>query len=191
MSKGKILLLAFALSMLLLLTAGGTLAYFTDTTAVRESGFAVGRMAVSLEESSGQEAVANVYPGQLLPKDPKVTNTGTVPCFVRIRVDGLEALGTGDDRIRCSTANVPDALGSNWFRHGDGLYYYDRLLLPGESTSALFEAILLPAALPVGAEGFRLEVQAQAAQAYGAADDLHTVTPEEIVAWFGVCMPAQ
>lgn len=200
MSKRKILLVAAVLCMIAILAVGGTLAYFTDTTDVKNNVFTVGNVKIKLEEpkwdEQGEEDAPEVYPGEALAKDPTVTNTGANPCFVRVGVRGLDCLGEGEDMlIHVRTNYVKDALGEGWVLHTDGFYYYTKVLAAGAATTPVFDSIVIPTALTNG-DGetpFSIDVAAQAVQAQGAKPSwaaVQTMTVTEIAAWFTTCLPA-
>lgn len=198
MSKRKILLVAAALCMIAILAVGGTLAYFTDATDVKKNVFTVGNVDITLDEplweEQGKEDAPEVYPGEALAKDPTVHNVGANPCFVRVRVDGLDCLGEGNDDllIHVRTNYVVDALGDGWVLHTDGYYYYTKVLAVGADTTPVFDSIVIPTALTNG-DGeteFHIDVQAYAVQAQGAKPswaDVQNMTVTEIAAWFGTC----
>ena len=184
MNKRKILLLAALLVMVAILGVGGTLAYFTAEDEATNT-FTVGNVKIELNEPNWEEA-EDVYPGQVLPKDPKVTNVGTNPCYVRIAVEGLDVLGKDDLLIKVGE------LGTDWVHHTDGYYYYTEVLEKDAATTAVFETITIPTAL-TNEEGtehpnpYDIDVKAYAVQAQGAPDGTDTVA--EIAAWFEICMP--
>ena len=197
MSKRKILLLAAALCMIAILAVGGTLAYFTDTSNEKDNVFTVGNVDIILEEpewdSTGKEDAPEVYPGEALAKDPTVTNEGANPCFVRVSVDGLDCLDPEDPNmlIHVRTAGVLDALGEGWVLHTDGYYYYEKVLGVGESTTPVFDHIVIPTALTNGdGSEFHIYVQAYAVQAQGALPSFEAVKEMKVDAiadWFTVC----
>ena len=88
-------ILALCLIVVLAVTAvtGATLAYFTDTDNAANT-FTVGNVKIDLTEPNWEEDLEEgVYPGEVLAKDPYVTNIGANPCFVRVFVEGLDCLG--------------------------------------------------------------------------------------------------
>lgn len=197
MNKRKILLLAAAVCMIAILAVGGTLAYFTDTTDVKKNTFTVGNVDIELTEpewdKQGSEDAPEVYPGEALAKDPTVTNTGANPCFVRVKVEGLDCLkevGASDIIVR--TDYTDNKLGDNWVLHTDGLYYYTKVLAKGEVTDALFDQIVIPTDLTNG-DGkteFDIDVTAYAVQAQGAKSswaDVQKMEVADIAAWFETC----
>ena len=193
MNKKKILVLAVSVCLVAILAIGGTLAYFTDTDA-KTNTFTVGNVDITLTEpnweGTGSQDAPEVYPGEPLAKDPTVENTGANPCFVRIKVTGLDCLAPAGN-IQLRTGGVIGALGADWEKSGD-YYYYKKVLAVGESTSALFDHIVIPTGLENGdAETeFNVVVTAEAVQAQGAKASwaaVQTMTVAEIAAWFKTC----
>ena len=190
MNKRKILLLAALLVMVAILGVGGTLAYFTADETVANT-FTVGNVKIELTEpkweETGKEEAKDVYPGQVLPKDPTVKNVGANPCYVRVKVDGLDVLGkTADLLIKTG------ALGIDWVLHTDDYYYYTKVLEKDAATTAVFETITIPTAL-TNEDGeehtaeYNIEVTAYAVQAQGAPEGMTGVA--DIAAWFDTCAP--
>lgn len=196
--KKKLTAVALIICMIAIMLVGASLAYFTDETATKNNTFTVGNVKIELTEpkwdEAGSEDAPEVYPTEALAKDPTVTNKGANPCFVRIKVEGLDCLnkvGAGDIIYR--TDYVDNTLGTDWVKHTDGYYYYSKVLAAGETTDALFDQIVIPADLENGdgqAE-FSVDVTAYAVQAQGAKAPnfaaVQAMTVAEIAAWFTTC----
>ena len=196
--KKKIVAFMLVISMLAIALIGGTLAYFTDTDA-KNNTFTVGNVDITLTEpewdAEGSKEAEDVYPGEPLAKDPTVTNEGANPCFVRIKVEGLDqfAADFNGAMITYRTNYVEGALGEGWVLHTDGYFYYTEVLASGESTTALFDQVVIPFALTNDAEAQDIVVTAYAAQAQGAKPSfsaVQTMTVEEIAAWMNTCFGA-
>ena len=193
MNKKRIVSVALAVC-LLAIAAVGSLAYFTDKTETKENTFTVGNVKIELTEpgwdESGKNDAVNAYPGQALKKDPTVKNVGANPCFVRVKVTGLDCLGE-QGMITYETGNTTGALGENWVKDGD-YFYYTKVLEPNASTVALFEQIRIPVTVVNGVADteYSVEVFAEAVQAQGArADwaDVQAMTAQELIDWFATC----
>ena len=190
--KKKIIAAALAISMMTTLAIGMTLAYFTDTQTA-DNTFTVGNVKIELTEpgweSSGRLDAPTVYAGEALAKDPTVKNTGANPCFVRIKVDGLNSLGANLP-ITYRTNYETDKLGTNWELH-NGYFYYHGVLEVGQTTDALFDQIVMPTGLTNGDNSNKdVTVSAQAVQAQGAMPKFSDVTAMDvtaIAAWFATC----
>ncbi len=190
--KKKILSIALVVAMIAVVAAG-SLAYFTDNDSA-ENVFTVGNVSIDLTEpnwdESGSIDAETVYAGEPLAKDPTVTNDGNNPCFVRIKVEGLDQFGD-KGAITYRTDYVAGKLGDNWVDGEDGYFYYTKVLAVGETTDALFDQIVMPTGLTGGEEADPIVVTAQAVQAQGARPSFSAVqqmTVAEIAAWFTTCM---
>ena len=192
--KKKLVAMCMVVCLSAIAIVGGTLAYFTDDEEATNT-FTVGNVDITLTEpnwtGSGSQDAPEVYPGEPLAKDPTVTNDGVNPCFVRIKVEGLDCLGNAG-MITYRTDYAADKLGDNWVKHTDGYFYYNKVLAVGETTDALFDQIVIPTGVENGNAETEFDVvvtaeavQAQRARASWAA--VQTMTVEEIAAWFTTC----
>ena len=192
--KKKIIAVCLIVALAATAVVGGTLAYFTDNEEATNT-FTVGNVDIELEEpnweGNGSEDAPEAYPGEPLAKDPTVENVGKNPCFVRIKVEGLDCLDPAG-LITYRTDYVTGKLGDNWVLHTDGYFYYNKVLAVGEKTDALFDQIVMPTDLENG-DGeteFNVLVTAEAVQAQGARPSwsaVQAMTVTEIAAWFGTC----
>lgn len=190
----KFLTVGLAGALAVTAVVGGSLAYFTDTKEATNT-FTVGNVDITLTEpnweGSGILDAPEVYPGEALAKDPTVTNDGANPCFVRIKVEGLDCLGDAG-MITYRTDYVNDKLGDHWVKGEDGYFYYDTVLEVDDSTDALFDQIVIPTGLTNGdgESEMNVTVYAEAVQAQGALpswDDVQNMTVDQIANWFGEC----
>ena len=216
MNKRKIILLVALLSMVAILGVGGTLAYFTAGDEATNT-FTVGSIAIDLIEPDwddvGKAEAVDSYPGEPLAKDPQVVNTGKNPCFVRIKVEGLDQFTEkyGDDamiKLRYIDADSVYHEGINttdWeYNEEDGYYYYKKVLATVDTagdawnvglvakTPELFSQIVIPTQLENSEETKPIVVKAYAVQAQGARaaySDVKNMTVAEIAAWFETCAP--
>lgn len=189
----KILTAAMAAALAVTAVVGGSLAYFTDTQK-KDNTFTVGNVKIELTEpnweSTGAIDAPDVYPGESLAKDPTVKNIGDNPCFVRIKVDGLDSLG--EDNLITYRTNYQDNQLSEGWKLYDGYIYYTTVLLAGETTETpAFTQIHIPETVTNGFDGnYDVVVTAEAVQAQGADvswANVQNMTVEEIAAWFGTC----
>lgn len=127
MKKKKILKILAPASLVLVLAAGtqvqDALAYFTSYTS------AAGRVQVGLSFTD-TETGDNVTDWT---KHISVANTGTVPCFVRVKV-------LVSEKYEKYVSYSPQREGS-WALEEDGYWYYDRVLNPGETADELLAAL--------------------------------------------------
>lgn len=191
MNKKKLVVVIASIMMILTIAIGGTLAYFTDATD-KENVFTVGNVDIEITEekwdATGEEEAKDAYAGEALAKDPVVDNVGKNPCFVRVSVTGLDQFGEkGDITTRYMYQNGYNE--TDWTLVGD-YYYYNKVLVSGESTSVVFDQVVMPTGL-VGDETTKpIVVYAEAVQAQGAKPSFSAVqamTVEEIAAWFATC----
>lgn len=164
MKKRITLLLAAAALLAALLAAGASLAYFTDRKTT-ENTFTVGSVRIALTEPAWAADSGNILPGVPVDKDPTVTNTGSTPCLVRVRVEWPSAFD-----LACRTGGVTGALGDGWVDGGDGYCYYLRQLEPGAAAPPVFEQVLLSPETDgrAATAKFDATVTAYAIQAQGA-----------------------
>lgn len=179
-AKKKIVSVALAASLAATAIVGGTLAYFTDTDNA-DNVFTVGNVDIALTEPNWEpEDAVNMYPGEVVSKDPTVTNVGNNPCLLRVKIEWPENVD-----LDYLTDGVEDKLGENWTAR-DGVYYYQSILEPDAATDALFDEIRLDPATTNDQTGeYDIKVTAEAVQAEGFTG---TLTPESIAAWFETCM---
>lgn len=190
----KVLSTVLAGALAVTAVVGGSLAYFTDS-AEKKNTFTVGNVNITLTEpnweGNGSEDAPEAYPGEPLAKDPTVKNDGANPCFVRIKVDGLDSLSPAG-MITYRTDYTTGGLGDGWVKGSDGYFYYDTVLEVDATTNALFDQIVMPTDLTHGdgTTEYNVVVTAEAVQAQGAKAswaDVQTMTVNEIAAWFGTC----
>lgn len=190
----KVLSTVLAGALAVTAVVGGSLAYFTDKEN-KDNTFTVGNVDITLTEpnweGNGSVDAPEAYPGEPLAKDPTVKNDGANPCFVRIKVEGLDSLGNAG-MITYRTDYVKDKLGDDWVKGNDGYFYYDSVLEVGATTDALFDQIVMPTGLTNGDGDTKYDVvvTAEAVQAQGAKPSWSAVqqmTVEEIAAWFDTC----
>lgn len=192
--KKKIIAVCLIVALAATAVVGGTLAWFTDDEVATNT-FTVGNVDITLTEpnwtSTGSQDAPEVYPGEPLAKDPTVKNDGKNPCFVRIKVTGLDCLAPAGN-ITYRTDYVPGKLGDNWVLHTDGYFYYNKVLAVGVTTDALFDQIVIPTDLKNGdAESeFNVLVTAEAVQAQGAKASwsaVQAMSVADIADWFDTC----
>ena len=211
--KKRILSIALVVAMVAILAAG-SFAYFTDNDKA-DNVFTVGNVDITLtepnwdKEGGGKDDAAEVYAGEALAKDPTVTNDGANPCFVRVKVTGLDCLGE-DNMITYETGYKTGVLGEGWVQYGDYFYWTKPLVVKGtegeswnaglvSTTAPLFDQIRIPTTVTNGdaTTEFSVKVSAEAVQAQGAAPSwtkdingqnaVTHMTVAEIAEWFDTC----
>ena len=191
--KKKIVSLVLVAALAFTALVGTTLAYFTDKTETAKNTFTVGNVDIKLEEpawpASGEKDAPEVYPGEALAKDPTVTNIGNNPCFVRVKVTGLNQFGNKGEITLRHGNYVAGYDSTNWTLY-NGYYYYNKVLAIGTVTEPLFNQIVMPVGLTGGEATVSIDIYAEAVQAQGAKaswSDVKAMTVEEIAAWFTTC----
>ena len=127
--------------LLLFLSIGATLAYFTST-ATLENTFNSGKYKTTTEEEF--VSPTNWRPGETISKTITTTNNGTLPVMVRVKFNenwksennnDLALTYNGEDVAIINFDNTDD-----WKFDGE-YYYYKYQLEPGDSTSSLIEGV--------------------------------------------------
>lgn len=200
--KKKLIASILAVSMMATLAVGMTLAYFTDSKQT-DNTFTVGNVKIELTEpaweSSGRIDGGTVYAGEPLAKDPTVKNVGANPCFVRIKVEGLNQFvdsypKSADNKIRYRNADYQlGGVNADWEVHGDYIYYKHVLNLNETTLTPAFSSIVMPTCLTNADniwENHNVTVKAEAVQAQGALpsfNDVKLMSVNQIATWFATC----
>lgn len=87
MSRKKLILTAVILTLILII--GGILAYFTDVDT-KVNKFTMGNVSISVDEPNWpgtvDTPVENIVPNDVIPKDPQITNTGSIDIYAFVKV---------------------------------------------------------------------------------------------------------
>ena len=142
---------------LLACTIGFGVTYsYLITQAEKSNVLTVGEVEVKVEED--YEPPEQLSPNSSFKKAPYATNTGNLPCYVRMRAD----LSTVKAGTFCTLS------GENaeyWEKGTDGYYYYKFLLNPGEKTAAApFNTVEIGDCNVNDLEDFDINVYAEAVQ---------------------------
>lgn len=176
---------------LLLLAAGGTLAYFTAEDDATNT-FTVGNVDIELLEPSWDpdgngEQIAD--PGVAVAKDPYVKNTGENDAYVRINVTVSDAAAFKTAMAKYGLTDLAAIFDGHseaaWTFAGSSedtvndtityTYNYNSVVPSGSNTTYLFTSVKLPAKFTNEdvadmKGGFTIEVAADAIQAAGFTD---------------------
>lgn len=151
---------------LLLISVGGTIAYFQGTSSLKNQ-FTVAEMAPAVVETFDKNTKSNV----------SVRNDGDVDAYIRVMLvfqwkdsDGTILLETPTPTEADYTLTMPK--NTNWTLGSDGYYYYTLPMAVGESTEELITS--LAPKTPTGNKILSVDVVAQAIQAKPVA------APEEV-----------
>ena len=147
-TKKKIILTAVFLLMTVLTFTFSTVAYFTDSTSSSGSHISTGDMRVKLVETVDENDLMpngsmRILPGYVVSRELAVKNVGSLPVYVRVRVDSLITLaaamqgreGEIDPALVKLNINTTD-----WELHGD-YYYHKNPVVSGNSTAPLFTTV--------------------------------------------------
>lgn len=181
-----------SICLLLALTIGGfTLAYFTDVTNVLANSFQVDDLTTHIDEK-----IDPTITGNTLFKQPSIVNDGSATAFIRARVtvspdywnkDNGISLQFGNWENKSFTPNGVELGNGNilycssgdkgWFYY-ESWYYYNRPVPVGQSTTPLFDAVVVDNAVN---ENFDITIyqEAVASKAY-IADETRVLDYEDI-----------
>ena len=168
MKVSKRLVSVAVLIVALLMLGYSTVAYFT-TEDTATNVITTGNIDIELQEttSDGSEFtdVVNVVPGQQISKIVKVANKGANDAYVRINLKQFIELANGTRVDEVGNLISLDFNTTNWTEI-DGYYYYNKPLLPGQTTEALFEVVTFDTGMGNEYQGSEatIEVNAQATQ---------------------------
>lgn len=200
--KKKLTLVVTCIVLVAAMVIGGTLAYFTDSKTATNT-FTMGNVNIKLDETDiknpeGDRVTSNaydVYPGEVVTKDPIVHNTGKNGAYIRATVNvynwmNLVAAYYPDfketfpnDGYKAALNLLVGELGDGWSVVGvvagdtftigqfDAKFVlkYDGVLDAGDDTTAMFQTVTIPAGIDnANASSFQsVKVVAQAIQADG------------------------
>ncbi len=175
--KRSMMMLILAGTLVTLLVAGGTMAWFTAAQEV-ENNFTAGTVAVTVNEHDFQD-ITNWNPGDTTNKDVSVKSTGSKKTYVRVSLTPLWTPATGTAALSLANVTLNTANPGDWVFY-NGWYYYKHILETNEETSLLLDSITFSGPLTNNTyQGAKLNVKvnAEAVQASnGAALDTWGLT---------------
>ncbi|MGN0168749.1 MAG: hypothetical protein ACI4AB_11945 [Acetatifactor sp.] len=116
-----------AVLLTVLAIAGKTTAYFQEKTPALVNTFTVACVETEIEEK-----IDGMH------KEPSVKNSGTAECLVRMQV----TVSPDDSENRLFSLDYQTGFeAGQWILKGDGYYYYNGYVAPGESTQPLFTTV--------------------------------------------------
>lgn len=110
--------------------AGVSYAYMTAKDDASNK-FRASSVDVTIEEEF--DPPGEITPGEVIKKAPRVHSTSDVDCYVRM------AAWFSDSEAEAACEKP--VINAGWEKGGDGYYYWQRPLKPGETTGALFDSI--------------------------------------------------
>lgn len=178
--NSMILMFALIFATIIIFTAQ-TYAYFNDSISSSQNSIAAGTLGVELVEMQNGESslVSFIEPVSIMPatsvsKTVRVKNTGTLPIYVRIKIEKTinkpenEMPDGWEELISCDFNTIDGP----WIYH-EGYYYYKVSLDAGSTTAQLFDTISFSKDMGNQFENSEIEISVlcQAAQAVGNSDD--------------------
>ena len=199
------LVLTSAVVLILALLAAGTFAYFTKNARATNV-ITTGTISIQLNDSiaGGTEkengwTLSGVMPGQAVEKAVSVTNTGTSPAWLRVKLDIAVEMAAGKTDTWQGQNVLQFAVNPDWFLAEDGYYYYSKPVAEKAGTAELFakdssgqSTLMLNPQLPNDYQGcaVTINVLAQAVQVKNNDTDANgqtitTLTPENVASIAG------
>lgn len=171
-----------------ILFSAQSLAYFTDNTTSQKNRLSSGTVEINLiemmdHENGGQVTYtdpSSIMPATSVSKIVTVKNSGTLPVYVRIKLD----------KVISNESELPESLRGTWkelvscnfntteWTYKDGYYYYDEALISGETTAALFDKVAFAASMgnDFANKTISFSVISEATQANGNGTDVFTAS---------------
>lgn len=201
MKTKKLVSLLVAIGLIAAVGIGSTLAYFTSQDS-NENIFTLGNVGITLEETTEEEgnnevmedgiAFFDVLPGQEISKMPLVNvNSDSQECYIRVKMDLVwDGEVEGDEVAAITDENMQDlkdglTVGDGWsYNEIDGYYYYGMALNAGESTTPLFDMVMIPSNWGNATAGqtMNMNLQAEAVQS-NYSEDVINMTGENVTGW--------
>lgn len=201
------LVLTSAVVLILALLAAGTFAYFTKNaraTNVITTGTISIQLNDEIKETGAEKTdtgwtLSGVMPGQAVEKAVSVTNTGTSPAWLRVKLDIAVEMAAGKTDTWQGQNVLQFAVNPDWFLAEDGYYYYSKPVAEKAGTAELFakdssgqSTLMLNPQLPNDYQGcaVTINVLAQAVQVKNNNTDANgqtitTLTPENVASIAG------
>ena len=194
------LVLTSAVVLILALLAAGTFAYFTKDARATNV-ITTGTISIQLNDEiqGGQKTdtgwtLSGVMPGQAVEKAVSVTNTGTSPAWLRVKLEIAVEMAAGKTDTWQGQNVLQFAVNPDWFLAEDGYYYYSKPVAADAETERLFQSgtLMLNPQLPNDYQGcaVTINVLAQAVQVKNNDTDANgqtitTLTPENVASIAG------
>lgn len=194
------LVLTSAVVLILALLAAGTFAYFTKDARATNV-ITTGTISIQLNDEiqGGQKTdtgwtLSGVMPGQAVEKAVSVTNTGTSPAWLRVKLEISVEMAAGKIDTWQGQNVLQFAVNPDWFLAEDGCYYYSKPVAADAETERLFQSgtLMLNPQLPNDYQGcdVTINVLAQAVQVKNNDTDANgqtitTLTPENVASIAG------
>ncbi len=166
MKSKKLIPMLAAVTLLAVIGAGATLAYFTDTSDTTNI-ITMGHVEIEIDEpgyeGDDNNEVKDILPGETIIKDPTVTvSEGSADAYIRTT---LTIGNLTKEQTEELLAGI--VINAGWYyNEEDGYYYYNRKLAAGENAT-LFNQVTVPENWGNETAGlsFQIVVSAEAIQA--------------------------
>lgn len=163
--------LVFALALVAFLGVGATMAWFTDTEA------AVNTLTVGNGDITVDEKIVG-----LEKRNIGIKNEGSVPVYVRMRVDvpeGITYIASDSDAPQEVTFTFIPKEPTGWTHGDDGYWYYDESVEPDKEFITLFNSIKLSSKIPESQmelikDMLDITVYGECVQSEGLPEDIKT-----------------
>ncbi|MCR5151331.1 MAG: hypothetical protein K6B52_08935 [Clostridiales bacterium] len=114
---------------------------FYSTSSIATNVVTAGDINVKIfEKTSGNKDFPQdgvyIMPGSIVSKIVTVKNTGSHPCWLRVKISDQNGRSDILQDVFSIDLNYID-----WIDGGDGYYYYSQILRPGRSTEKLFSQV--------------------------------------------------
>lgn len=143
MKSKKLISMLAAVTLLAVIGAGATLAYFTDTSDATNI-ITMGHVEIDIDEpgyeGDDNNEVKDILPGETIIKDPTVTvSEGSADAYIRTT---LTVGNLTEEQTEELLAGI--VINAGWYYNAeDGYYYFNRKLAAGESAT-LFNQVTVP-----------------------------------------------
>lgn len=155
MKKNTKIIIASSIMILIIAISAGIYAYFTYRVSA-ENTIILGYNKIALNEN--YEPPLTMEKGIRFKKEPYVTNTGNVDCYVRVKSVVSDSRVEQDLTIDYNNENFD-------YNSEDGYWYYKTALKPGEFTEKLFTTVSIEQdADDYVLDGFDIYVYAESVQ---------------------------
>ena len=189
MNRNKRIIAVLAITSILAVMVFQTLAFFTaeDTALNRVT---MGNVALILNDDTINpetealepfpvNGLSLVMPGDVVDKIVSVTNDGDNPIWVRIKLDRSIILAGEAADVDFNVLGL-DLNDEDWTEGTDGWFYYNEILVPGETTENLFTQVTFPTSLGNAFMNARVEIDVLA---QGVQSQNNGVTVQEAAGW--------
>ena len=171
MKKSATLLISLAL--LLLVTAGATLAYYFTKTGSVTNTFTPSQVACAVVEGTNAPVDGATVNTGNTKEDVKIKNTGDTDAYIRV---ALVVNWMKQDGTVWAVKPVPDTdykmvlnLSNGWSQGADGYYYYSSAVAKDNMTGTLITSAVQLQDAPEADYSLSIEIVAEAIQADGIA----------------------